>query len=77
MSNERFRSIRLVSRAWAHDRRLRTRKGWFLRMGGPINTKVASLIVHGKNVLGLEKLSDSFYGGLATAPTSLSGATCK
>ena len=39
-------------------------------MGGPINTKVASLIVHGKNILGLEELSDSFYGGLATALTS-------
>ena len=50
--------------------RHRTRKGWFLRMGGPINTKVASLIVHGKNVLGLKELSDSFYGGLATALTS-------
>ena len=50
--------------------RLRTRKGWFLRMGGPINTKVASLIVHGEKVLGLEELSDIFYGGLATALTS-------
>ena len=33
-------------------------------MGGLINTKVTSLIVHGKNVLWLEDLSDSFYGDL-------------
>ena len=39
-------------------------------MAAPINTKVASLIVHDKNVLGLEELSDSFHGGLATAFTN-------
>ena len=39
-------------------------------MGRPINTKVASLMVHGKNVLGLEELSDSFHGSVATALTN-------
>ena len=44
--------------------------GWFLGMEDPVNTKVASSIVHGNNVLGLEELSDSFHGGLATAFTN-------
>ena len=45
-------------------------KGWFSGMEAPINTKVTSLNVHGKNVIGLEELSDSFHGGLATAFTN-------
>ena len=42
-------------------------QGLILKNGWPINTKVASLIIHGKNILGLEELSNSFYGGLARA----------
>ena len=41
--------------------------GLVLRIGGPISTKLASLIVQGKSLIHRKELSDSVYGGLATA----------
>ena len=59
-----------------HDRCHEMCKGWFLGMGPPINTKVASLNVHGKNVKELEELSDSFHCSLATAFTNFRAVLC-
>ena len=43
----------MVRRTWAHERRHKTRNGWYLGMVTPTSSILGLLILYSKNVVGL------------------------